>query len=633
MKNVNGEVITFSEKSGVATNLNDGEKVIPEPTTHKIAQGKEKEAANPSNGVKGTTSSSMSQQAKGLPTKEQAPESQQMIDQNEVYLTTRSSEQPGRPSIYSHGTTVDATVTSAAEDRRPCFGDLDYLSEGEHFSQYNSENSGVTPTMSNISMIPRFRSHLPIPRPCYPNFQQYQHRHKQERELPKQLQGERKRLEKTPPQWHPAQKSQSGAYASGGNRYSSNMPDAGGSTTYSSVRPYPVASRGSNITYNNNHNEHSSTHAGNLYGITNISDQATAVLGNVYNTNNYYNQEDTITTTDTPPGQQQAFIAGLIKLASRHGILLPSAPIHKDKDEVSRWVREVYEAQMCATTVWDEQTAIVPPSIGTSMAYIDQAELINHSLSRPQSPLSPAGLPERRSFSPCLDNMYFYESIPNDNRLPSSNVGLYPDYRFTASVLNGPGRVADDRLPQEQCERQLRALNEMRFYDFNQNASLDGEEIPHTSFSASSAHNFFLEEHHRTRVHNTTTNLVTHVPERGAELSTRAVVLFPKPHGKPKGISPMGQALFKAFSRTMPTRWQGTSMVVSDTFIIDNPFSGPASITLVDGATGDIERMRRVLDMERNKIELKLGKELLDKKLGTVRSSAQTDLFGGSLLI
>lgn len=56
-------------------------------------------------------------------------------------------------------------------------------------------------------------------------------------------------------------------------------------------------------------------------------------------------------------------------------------------------------------------------------------------------------------------------------------------------------------------------------------------------------------------------------------------------------------------------------MIVSDTYIIEKPYS-PANIRLMSGASGDLDRMRKVLDMERNKIILKMGKNVIDSRLG-----------------
>lgn len=82
----------------------------------------------------------------------------------------------------------------------------------------------------------------------------------------------------------------------------------------------------------------------------------------------------------------------------------------------------------------------------------------------------------------------------------------------------------------------------------------------------------------------------------------------------PKGTSPAAQALFDAFSRTMPTRWHEDAMIVSDTFIVQPPYNG-SSVSLIPGTSGDLERMVRVLDMEKNKIYLKLSKNRIDTQM------------------
>lgn len=87
----------------------------------------------------------------------------------------------------------------------------------------------------------------------------------------------------------------------------------------------------------------------------------------------------------------------------------------------------------------------------------------------------------------------------------------------------------------------------------------------------------------------------------------------------PKGTTPSEQALFDSFSRTMPTQWHGNAMVVSDTFIIEKPY-GPANVKLLSSASGDIDRMKKVLDMERNKIALRLGKDQIDNRLSDSQS-------------
>lgn len=83
----------------------------------------------------------------------------------------------------------------------------------------------------------------------------------------------------------------------------------------------------------------------------------------------------------------------------------------------------------------------------------------------------------------------------------------------------------------------------------------------------------------------------------------------------PKGTSPTDQALFDSLSRTMPTQWHGNAMIVSDTYIIDKPYN-PTNIRLINGASGDLDRMRKVLDLEKNKISLKMEKSVIDHRLG-----------------
>lgn len=64
----------------------------------------------------------------------------------------------------------------------------------------------------------------------------------------------------------------------------------------------------------------------------------------------------------------------------------------------------------------------------------------------------------------------------------------------------------------------------------------------------------------------------------------------------------------------MPTRWHGNAMIVSDTYIIEKPYT-PANIQFMPGSSGDLDRMKRVLDMEKNKINLKMSKNQIDHKL------------------
>ncbi|PGH19241.1 hypothetical protein AJ80_04106 [Polytolypa hystricis UAMH7299] len=74
-----------------------------------------------------------------------------------------------------------------------------------------------------------------------------------------------------------------------------------------------------------------------------------------------------------------------------------------------------------------------------------------------------------------------------------------------------------------------------------------------------------------------------------------------------KGVSKEAQDLFDAFSRTMPTRWDGTSIIVADTVIITKPYhvDNCQAINSEDGVGIGLTRVRKVLEMERKKIELR----------------------------
>ncbi|KIW15817.1 hypothetical protein PV08_05867 [Exophiala spinifera] len=82
----------------------------------------------------------------------------------------------------------------------------------------------------------------------------------------------------------------------------------------------------------------------------------------------------------------------------------------------------------------------------------------------------------------------------------------------------------------------------------------------------------------------------------------------------PKGTTPTDQALFDALSRTHPARWVGNVMLISDTYLIEKPYTA-ATVKLSEGLHGDIDRMRKVVDMERSKVTLKLSKNLIDGKM------------------
>ncbi|KAF3484409.1 uncharacterized protein GIQ15_03733 [Arthroderma uncinatum] len=77
-----------------------------------------------------------------------------------------------------------------------------------------------------------------------------------------------------------------------------------------------------------------------------------------------------------------------------------------------------------------------------------------------------------------------------------------------------------------------------------------------------------------------------------------------------KGVSKEAQDLFDAFRRTMPTHWSGTSIVVADSVVIAAPYGvgdcKTLNLTGRDEVAGTaLTRVRKVLEMERKKIELR----------------------------
>lgn len=134
---------------------------------------------------------------------------------------------------------------------------------------------------------------------------------------------------------------------------------------------------------------HKFASSSHVYKMTNVNDNATAVLGNVYNTNHFYNVNEVPATFAASTDLREAFFRQIMSTATILGIQLPNVPFVKDIDEVSKWIRETFEAQMCATTIWDGQSAIVPPSIGTSLEHLDQADLSGDDLPPTDTPDAP----------------------------------------------------------------------------------------------------------------------------------------------------------------------------------------------------------------------------------------------------
>ncbi|EED22053.1 conserved hypothetical protein [Talaromyces stipitatus ATCC 10500] len=72
-----------------------------------------------------------------------------------------------------------------------------------------------------------------------------------------------------------------------------------------------------------------------------------------------------------------------------------------------------------------------------------------------------------------------------------------------------------------------------------------------------------------------------------------------------KGVTREAQDIFDAFSRTMPARWDATSIVVADAVVIAKPYRVDDCRALVAGDSAALTRVRKVLEMERKKIELR----------------------------
>ena len=78
------------------------------------------------------------------------------------------------------------------------------------------------------------------------------------------------------------------------------------------------------------------------------------------------------------------------------------------------------------------------------------------------------------------------------------------------------------------------------------------------------------------------------------------------------------QRLFDALSRTMPTKLDGDRIIVSGVIGIEKPYK-PADVRLMPGAIGGHDlllKIRRVVDMERNKYNLRMSKNTIDQQMG-----------------
>lgn len=62
-----------------------------------------------------------------------------------------------------------------------------------------------------------------------------------------------------------------------------------------------------------------------------------------------------------------------------------------------------------------------------------------------------------------------------------------------------------------------------------------------------------------------------------------------------KGVSKEAQDLFDAFSRTMPARWDGSSIIVADAVTISKPYRVEDCQALVTGDSAALTRVRKVV--------------------------------------
>lgn len=62
-----------------------------------------------------------------------------------------------------------------------------------------------------------------------------------------------------------------------------------------------------------------------------------------------------------------------------------------------------------------------------------------------------------------------------------------------------------------------------------------------------------------------------------------------------KGVTKEAQEIFDAFSRTMPARWDGSSIVVADAVVIAKPYRVDDCRPLVAGDSAALTRVRKVV--------------------------------------
>ncbi|PLB41184.1 anticodon-binding domain-containing protein [Aspergillus candidus] len=97
-----------------------------------------------------------------------------------------------------------------------------------------------------------------------------------------------------------------------------------------------------------------------------------------------------------------------------------------------------------------------------------------------------------------------------------------------------------------------------------------------------------------------------------------------------KGVTREAQDIFDAFTRTMPTRWDGPNIIVADAVTIAPPYRVDDCRPLVAGDTAALAHVRKVLEMERKKIELRSASAAIGTTSTFSRGSSAKDAAGGA---
>ncbi|KAJ5720868.1 uncharacterized protein N7483_008802 [Penicillium malachiteum] len=97
--------------------------------------------------------------------------------------------------------------------------------------------------------------------------------------------------------------------------------------------------------------------------------------------------------------------------------------------------------------------------------------------------------------------------------------------------------------------------------------------------------------------------------------------LLDKEARRGKGVTREAQDIFDAFARTMPARWDGPNIIVADAVTIAAPYRVDECRSLVEGDTAALARVRKVLEMERKKIELRSASATIGSTTTFARNS------------